>query len=65
MCKAGKGQAGGAALVEKQRGASPSLGLQCGQRDGPAGQWGRPQAVGWEETHLVLLVLEGMAFSFE
>lgn len=65
MYKAGKGQAGGAALVEKQLGASPSLGLQCGQRDGRASQWGRPRAVGWEATHLVLLVLEGMALGFE
>lgn len=36
MCKARKGQAGRAALVEKIVGTSPNFGLQGGQRDGRA-----------------------------
>lgn len=65
MCKARKGQAGRAALVEKILGTSPNFGLQGGQRDGWATLVGKAVGCRLGREPPSLLVLEGMAFSFE
>lgn len=66
MCKARKGLAGGAALVEEKN-LVPPQGFASRVARGMGGPrlWGRPRAAGWEEIHPVFLVLEEMAFSFE